>query len=154
MFCQFLCCAMLHRVPTLCNPMDQAPLCNPTHQAPLFMGFSRQEQWSGLPFPPPVDLLNPGIEPRSPALQVDSLPVELRGKPLLVSTVQQNESAIHIHVSPPVWPSFPLGSHSALSGVPCAIQYILISYLFYAQFNSVQAQPQSPKSSHPFCFFI
>ena len=43
------------------------------HQAPLSMGFSRQEQWSGLPFPSPGNLSNPGIEPRSPALQADSL---------------------------------------------------------------------------------
>ena len=42
-------------------------------QAPLSMGFSRQEYWSGLPFPP-GDLSNLGIEPVSPALQVDSLP--------------------------------------------------------------------------------
>ena len=41
-------------------------------QAPLSMGFSRQEYWSGLPFPSPGDLPNPGIEPRSPALQADS----------------------------------------------------------------------------------
>ena len=41
--------------------------------------FSRQEYWSGLPCPPPGDLPNPGIEPRSPALQVDSLPFELPG---------------------------------------------------------------------------
>ena len=44
-------------------------------QAPLSMGFSRQEYWSGLPFPPPGDLLNPGTEstsPMSPALQADS----------------------------------------------------------------------------------
>ena len=46
------------------------------HQAYLSMEFSRQEYWSGLPFPPPGDLLNPGIEPRSPTLQVDSLPSE------------------------------------------------------------------------------
>ena len=37
------------------------------------MGFSRQEYWSGLPFPPPGDLPNPGIEPRSPTLQADAL---------------------------------------------------------------------------------
>ena len=47
-------------------------------QAPLFMGFSRQEYWIGLPFPSPGDLPDPGIEPRSPALQVDSLPTELQ----------------------------------------------------------------------------
>jgi len=45
-------------------------------QAPLSMGFPRQEYQSGLPFPSPGDLPNPGIEPRSPALQADSLPSE------------------------------------------------------------------------------
>ena len=47
-----------------------------THQAPLSMGFSRQGYWSGLPFPPPGDLPNPGIKPRYRALQADSLPSE------------------------------------------------------------------------------
>ena len=51
------------------------------HQAPLSMGFSRQEYWSGLPCPPPGDRPNPGIEPRSPASQVDSLLSEPPGKP-------------------------------------------------------------------------
>ena len=46
-------------------------------QAPLSMGFSWQEYWNGLLFPSPRDLPNPGIEPWSPALQADSLPVEL-----------------------------------------------------------------------------
>ena len=53
------------------------------HQAPLSMGFPRQEHWSGLPFPPPGDLPDPGIEPASPtspALQADSLPLEPSGK--------------------------------------------------------------------------
>ena len=58
--------------PTLATPWTVA------HQAPLFMGFSRQKYWSGLPFPSPGDLPNPGIEPGSPALQADSLPAELR----------------------------------------------------------------------------
>ena len=43
------------------------------HMASLSMGFSRQEYWSGLPFPSPGDLPNPGIEPKSPALQADTL---------------------------------------------------------------------------------
>ena len=47
------------------------------------MEFSRPEYWSGELFPSPGDLLNPGIEPRSPALQVDSLPAEPPGKPLI-----------------------------------------------------------------------
>ena len=47
--------------------------CDPMDQTPLSMGFPRQEYWSGLPFPFPEDLPDPGIEPSSPALQVDSL---------------------------------------------------------------------------------
>ena len=46
-------------------------------EVPLFMRFSRQEYWSGLPFPSPGNLLDPGFKPGSPALQVDSLPTEL-----------------------------------------------------------------------------
>ena len=51
------------------------------HQAPLFVGFSRQEYWSGQPFPSPGDLPDTGIEPRSPTLQADSLPSEPPGAP-------------------------------------------------------------------------
>ena len=46
------------------------------HQAPLSMEFSGQEYWIELPFPPPGDLPDPGIEPGSPALKADSLPSE------------------------------------------------------------------------------
>ena len=49
-------------------------------QLHLSIGFSRQEYWSGLPFPSPEDLLDSGIEARSPALQADSLPSEPPGK--------------------------------------------------------------------------
>ena len=52
------------------------------HQAPPSMGFSRQEYWSGLLFPSPGDVPNPGIEPLSPALQANSLPSEPPGKPI------------------------------------------------------------------------
>ena len=51
-------------------------------QAPLSVGFSRQEHWSGLPFPPPGDLPDPRIELKSPALQADSLPLSPQGSPL------------------------------------------------------------------------
>jgi len=50
------------------------------HQAPLLMGFSRQEYWSGLPFPSPGDLSDPGVKSYSPALQADSLLSEPPGK--------------------------------------------------------------------------
>ena len=53
-----------------------------TGQAPLSMGFSKQEYWSGLPFPSPEDLPDPGDEPWSPALPADSLPAEPQEKPL------------------------------------------------------------------------
>ena len=49
------------------------------------VGFSRQEYWSGLPFPSPGDLPDPGIEPRSPALQADALPSKPPGKPYVMS---------------------------------------------------------------------
>ena len=52
------------------------------HQAPLTMGFSRQENWRRLPFPPPEDLPDPGIKPESPALQVDSLPLNHLRRPI------------------------------------------------------------------------
>ena len=66
-----------------CNPMDCI-----AYQAPPSMGFSRQECWSGLPFPSPgdlpdpgIELPDPGIEPRYPALQAEALPSEPPGKP-------------------------------------------------------------------------
>ena len=59
--------------PTLATPWTVA--C----QAPVSMGFSRQDYRSGLPFPCPGDLPNLGIEPVSPALQVDSLPMSYQG---------------------------------------------------------------------------
>ena len=55
---------------------DSATLKTEVCQAPLFMEFSRQEYWSGLPFPSLGDLPDLGLEPRSPALQEDSLPPE------------------------------------------------------------------------------
>ena len=60
--------------PTLCDLMD----CSLPGSS--VMGFSRQEYWSGSLFPSPGDLPDPGIKPRSPTLQADSLPSELPGK--------------------------------------------------------------------------
>ena len=69
--------------PTLATPWNVA--C----QSPLSIGFSRQECWSGLPFPSQGDLPDVGIEPGSPAFQADSLPTELRGKISLVIVKQK-----------------------------------------------------------------
>ena len=60
-------------------------------QASLSMKFSRQEYWSGLPFPSPGDLPSPGIEPWYPALQGDSLLTELPGKPKDINSFLINE---------------------------------------------------------------
>ena len=60
---------------------DSATPWTVVHQVPLPMEFSRQEYWSGLPCASPGDFPDPGIDPVSPALQVDSLPFELPGKP-------------------------------------------------------------------------
>ena len=62
---------------TLCDPMTVAL------QAPVSVGFSRQEYWSGLPFPSPEDLPDLGIELRSPALQAASLPSEVQGRSMV-----------------------------------------------------------------------
>ena len=66
------------------------------------MGFSRQEYWSGLPCPPPGDLPNPGMEPRSPTLQADSLPSEPPGEPKLMHRFSsvQSLSRVQLFVTP------------------------------------------------------
>ena len=79
----------IQQVDTIMNPLTcdlrciSEPVipCTVTYQVPPSMEFSRQEYWSGLPFPSPGDLPNPGIEPRFPALQTDALLPELPGKP-------------------------------------------------------------------------
>ena len=67
-------CEVAQSCPTLCDPMTIA------YQAPQCMKFSRQDYWSGLPFPSPVDLPNPGIKPWSPTRQADALPSEPPGR--------------------------------------------------------------------------
>ena len=68
-------------------------------QAPLSMGFSRQEYWSGLPFPSPGDLPNPGIEPWSPAWQVDALSSELPGNSKGFGIVNKAEIDVFLELS-------------------------------------------------------
>ena len=68
--------------------------CTAALQAPPSVGFSRQEYWSGFPFPSPGHLPNPGIEPGSPALQAGSLPSEPPGKYLPRKLLQINNKII------------------------------------------------------------
>ena len=94
-------CVLVAQSCRLCDPMDcslpgssvhgilQArilewvamPSWTAARQAPLSMGFSRQEYWSGLPFPSPGNFPDPGIEHTSPTLQLDFLPLSLQGSP-------------------------------------------------------------------------
>ena len=84
-----VCCGLVTQsCPTLCLPLDCSPSGSSVH------GFSRQEYWSGLPLPPPGDLSNPGIEPKSPvspALQADSL---------LLSHQESPSAPSHFHSFP------------------------------------------------------
>ena len=80
--------------PTLCNPMELQVPC----QVPLFMEFSRPKYWNGWLFPSPRNLPNPGIKPRSPELQADSLPFEAPGKP-------KKSGVVHLHLLQGSFPS-------------------------------------------------
>ena len=135
------------------------------HQAPLSMGFSRQEYWSGLPFPSLGDLPNPRTEPRSPALQADTLTSEPPWKPflffifklyiivLVLPNIKMNPPQVYMcspswTLLPPPSPFHPLGRPSAPAP---SIQYgasnldwQLVSYMIFYMF-----QCHSPKSSHP-----
>ena len=73
-------------MPTPCDPVD----CSPPGSSIHGILPSRQEYWSGLPFPSPGDLPDPGIKPRSPALQADVLTSEPPGKPMLCKHLQIN----------------------------------------------------------------
>ena len=75
-------------VPQLCLTLYNIMDCNPP--GPLFMEFSRQEYWPGLPFPSPGDLPDPGIKPRYPALETDCLLSESLRKPIQKSNDAYN----------------------------------------------------------------
>ena len=69
------------KLDTIPSDFGQVTPWTVAHQAPLSMGFPRQEYWSALQFPSPEDLPNPRVEPGSPELQVDSLPLTYQGGP-------------------------------------------------------------------------
>ena len=70
-------CLVVQSYLTLCDPVDCSPLGSSVHR------ISRQEYWSGLPFPPPGDLPDPGIKPTSPALAGGFFTTAPCGKPLI-----------------------------------------------------------------------
>ena len=97
----FTCCQAANIAGSFVTPWTVAP------EATLSMGFSRQEYWSGLPFPSPGDIPNPGAEPGSPELQADSLPSH-QGSP--------------IHLLETMWFLEPLDEKHS-SGVVCRSLY-------------------------------
>ena len=103
MRCGYVLCLVAQSCPTVCDLTDcSLPVHGGLHVVLCPCGFSRQEYWNGLPCPPPGDLPNPGIEPRSPALQADSLPAEPHGKIQNVGISQTNKfnkSRVMINVS-------------------------------------------------------
>ena len=82
--CVYLCVCVHAHTHLLSHVQLLAPSWTVAHQTPLFVGFPRQEYWSGWPFPTSTDLPDPGIEPAPPALQADSLPLSQWGN--LLST--------------------------------------------------------------------
>ena len=122
------------------------------HQAPLSTGFSRQEYWSGSSFPSPGDLPNPGMDPRFPALQEDSLLAEAPGEPTYKFVKCENPQ--------PGAGGFPLNrqhsrAHCLQGGGAC----LLICWLFFgrtwllrADWLLVVSIPRAPPSTGPACW--
>ena len=116
------------------------------------MGFSRQEYWSGLPFPSPGDLPDPGIEPRSPALQADALTSEPPGKPhthlgmliKLSSNCPAQETDSQSHLLLTCYSSFSVQSSSS----PCQI-HACVKWCFSAPVRRLFYDP----SRRGFFFF-
>ena len=95
------CVSSLSRVRIFVTPWTVAD------QAPSSMGFSRQEHWSGLPFPSPGDLSDAGLEPGSSALQADALPSKPPGKPAVSAGWREILPSDVERAQGPFWFSFP-----------------------------------------------
>ena len=93
----FRCCLVAQSCPTLATPWTEA------RQGPLCMEFSRQEYWSGLPFPPPGDLPDPGVEPTSPALIGRFFTTEQQGEALLLLEEVSNYVTLCVYVCVASW---------------------------------------------------
>ena len=96
------------------------------HQATLSMGFLRQEYWSGLSFPPPGDLMDPGIKPASPALQVDSQAI----KEQTVVSSYNGMTLFRTMSSSPVHTTVWLSEYHAEGKNPYIQKYLLCSSVY------------------------
>ena len=128
------------------------------YQAHPSMGFSRQECWSGLAFPSPGDLPDPGIKPRSPVLQADALPSEPPGKPMEKSLFLPQFSHFpwinDLHIVPKLWiPEF--------GGKKCwSWSFSLTASLFLWRNTFLRSLPYHSKyflchwDFYVFCYFL
>ena len=125
----------LQSCPTLCDPIDSSPPGLPS------LGFSRQEHWSGLPFPSPMHesekwKWSRSLMSDSYGLQPTRLlrPWDFLGKSTRVGCHCFLQNQPHMYINPIFLGFLPhLGHCGALSRVPCAIKPVLINYLFYTQ---------------------
>ena len=109
--------------------------------------FSRQEYWSGLPFPFPGDLPDPGIEPRSPELQADTLTSEPPGKPSVTLALAKISNQLHcilgIEISPRVLASEEDALNQALEQTESSSRFILVKDLDQGTQNPVADRPET-----------
>ena len=108
-------------------------------QAPLSIGCLRQEYWSGLPFPSPGDLPNPGIKLRSPALQANSLPVSHQGSPLPPYIRTSLKSDVQV-----------CSQHSEMIAVTTVIVLLLRLLLIVDRYPFFSLHKKKSKTQNPF----
>ena len=106
------------------------------HQAPLSMGFPRQEYWSGLPFPTPGDLPNPGIEPTSTELASGFITAEAPGKPLCIIRSQK------MFIRTSEWKLFDK-SLLMLSLIHTSIQQVVLLRIYFVSYYEIFSQIHS-----------
>ena len=108
------------------------------YQAPSSMRFSRQEYWSGLPFPSPGDLPDPGIQPGSPPLEADALTSEPPGLIFLFIHILKEPAFGLIFYPPHCFPIFSF-IDSCFNFYFCLHLTLCLNYLFYFLFPKVKA---------------
>ena len=126
--------------------------CTLAYEAPLSMDISRQEYCSGLPFPPPGDLPNPGIKPRSPTLQADALASEPPGK-LIVYGLNENYLLFHVRSDRIGWPKVISQSMYELGISPNRFQTITWLTYFYWWFLRINQFNSDPYASFSYISF-
>ena len=136
------CASLLSHVRLFATPWNVA------HRVPMSIGFSRQEYWSGLPCPPPGDLPDPRIEPRSPTCQVDPLPSEPPGKPKYKASFQYLSLNTRLRESSLL--SQLCGQCSLICSVSCIISLLTYHCSTIQEVLCGQQEPSLPQTSEQF----